>query len=77
MPLIPRTTSIPYTADVLDRMSCDTPGCDHTAHDGGLFFHGACHPSAALNAHYQDGVVAMTCAVCKLPVADVRVARAF
>lgn len=59
----------------LDRMGCDSPGCDHTAHEG-LVFHPACHPGTPTWAEYSamTGAVTLRCAVCAADVARIAVA---
>jgi hypothetical protein len=59
----------------LDDMTCQSPGCDHTAHDG-MFLHSACHPTAATWAEYQPktGLLRVTCAACDELLAEIAVA---
>ena len=60
----------------LDGMGCTTEGCDHSAHDGGLYFHGRCHPGAGNNVQYKGGLLDITCKQCKKRVALIAVAEA-
>ena len=69
-----------YRAD-LDRLAaggCQSPGCDHSAHDNTVFLHARCHPSAPTYCSYEagSGVLRITCSVCRKPVASVAVASA-
>jgi len=58
----------------LDEATCSAPGCDHTAHDDGLWLHAACHPDQPVQAFYLDGVIEMQCAICGRMVVRVEVA---
>lgn len=48
----------------LDKVTCATPGCDHSSHDSGMFFHGKCHPQSPAWVEYRDGLIHVTCAIC-------------
>lgn len=57
----------------LDRMTCQTPGCNHSSHDG-MFFHGRCHVQSPTWAEYKDGNLTVTCAECKSVICVIAVA---
>lgn len=59
----------------LDRMGCTAPDCKHE-NDDKLYFHGRCHPNAAVEALYtkETGEIWITCAVCHTMIAQVAVA---
>jgi hypothetical protein len=64
------------TRQELDRVSCDEPDCDHTAHDG-LYLHGNCHPSEPTWAVYNavSGTLTIECAVCGNDIIRIAVAE--
>jgi hypothetical protein len=55
---------------------CQSPGCTHEDH-GTLFLHGRCHLDADVEVSYtkDSGEVLVACAVCKLEIARIAVAR--
>jgi hypothetical protein len=59
----------------LDQAACGTPGCDHTAHGGGLVFHSQCHPSRPTWASYQSGVLTFRCSKCDQLIVQIAVAE--
>jgi len=65
----------PLTADQLDGMQCSTPGCNCGAHDGEMFIHAKCHPSADMEVcyHFTTGQMDIICADCKKLVVSVAV----
>ena len=63
----------PLTREQLDQAHCSTPGCTHGDH-GPLYLHGRCHPNAATQAVYENGVLTITCARCQKVVTQVAVA---
>jgi len=63
----------PLYREDLDGMRCDIPGCSH-AHEGPIYLHGQCHPSAGCRASYADGVLTVRCRACKAPIAAIAVA---
>lgn len=65
----------PLVVEQLDRMMCDSPGCDHKSHDG-LWLHPACHPGAGTNILYRFGALHIECKRCKRSVADIKVGSA-
>jgi hypothetical protein len=58
----------------LDQAQCNSPDCDHSGHDGGLYLHGSCHPNAQLAAYYENGVLTLLCADCDAVVVQIAVA---
>jgi hypothetical protein len=65
----------PLTRQQLDRLGCDTPGCDHTAHDG-LILHSNCHPDTPTWAEYNAnaGTLTIRCAECNHRIVRIAVA---
>lgn len=57
----------------LDPMHCQTPGCDHAAHDG-LYLVSRCHPRAGASVMYHDGTMFVTCRICGKDIASIAVA---
>jgi hypothetical protein len=62
----------PLTRRELDGLSCMTPGCDHTTHDGLVLF-GRCHPRAPTVVQYRNGVVRVMCWECRALIAAIAV----
>jgi hypothetical protein len=54
---------------------CSVPGCTRTRHDGEIWLHSRCHPSAPTWACYRGGRLRIECARCKRPIATIKVAR--
>jgi hypothetical protein len=72
---MPRT--LPLTRPELDIMGttgCQQPGCHDHLHDRGFWFQARCHPSAGLEAHYCDGVLALLCLRCHRLISSIAVA---
>jgi hypothetical protein len=65
----------PLTRQDLDRVGCEKPGCDHTAHDG-LYLHSHCHPGHPTWTHYSavSGTITIECAECDQPIVRIAVA---
>lgn len=59
------TDTKPLTRADLDPLGCETPGCDHTAHDG-LVLHSNCHPETPTwtSYHANSGTIHVECAQC-------------
>ena len=73
---MPRIT--PLTRPELEIMvatGCQNPGCHHQMHDRGLGWQARCHPSAGLEAHYCDGVLALSCLRCHRPISFIAVSE--
>lgn len=58
----------------LDQAQCSMPACTHTAHDQPLTLSGGCHVGAPVHAAYADGLLRVSCAVCRRFICSVRVA---
>lgn len=56
---------------------CDVPGCDHTDHDGTLFFRGRCHPTGKIDVSYTYGTgkVKVACRECGQNIGIIEVAE--
>ena len=65
-------TAAVLTRQQLDTLSCATPGCDHTTHDG-LILSARCHSRRGVQAKYQDGILTFTCGICGSFIAKVAV----
>lgn len=65
----------PLTRQQLDRLGCDNPGCDHTAHDG-LILHSNCHPDTPTWTEYNAnaGTLTIRCAECDHRIVRIAVA---
>jgi hypothetical protein len=65
----------PLTRADLDRVTCDKPGCDHTAHDG-LYLHSHCHPETPTWSYYSGvaGTIRIECAECGHVIVNIAVA---
>lgn len=64
------------TLDVAQCETCRTEGDKKHSHNTqALWLHGRCHPESPTWAFYKDGVVTVTCARCKLLVAEIQVAE--
>ena len=64
---------LPLTRRQLDTMTCMEPGCDHTAHDGGLTFRSVCHTRTPTWCEYRDGVLTVSCALCHKVITQIAV----
>lgn len=64
----------PLTRRELDHMKCGNPACADT-HGSEMYLHAGCHVRAGLTVHYEDGVLTITCRLCKRGVARVAVAE--
>jgi hypothetical protein len=65
----------PLTRRELDAQTCDTPGCDHSTHDGdGLYLTGRCHAGAPTQVLYRDGTLTLRCYVCRADIVYIAVA---
>jgi hypothetical protein len=53
------------------------PGCNHSEHDGTVFFHQKCHPGGKVEVSYTQGggQLKITCTRCGRRIALVSVAR--
>lgn len=61
----------------LEKMGCQSPGCDHQGHGGEPFhFHPRCHPGAGADVAYIKGrgFLSLVCHKCKKPVVEIEVA---
>lgn len=65
----------PLTRKELDHLECGNPNCT-TKHESGdgLAFHSRCHPGAAVETWYQNGVLTLRCKRCSFLVAHIQVA---
>jgi hypothetical protein len=59
----------------LDRTQCETPDCDHTAHDS-LYLHSHCHPETPTWSIYNavSGTLRIECAACGNEIVRIAVA---
>jgi hypothetical protein len=64
----------PLTQRELNSVGCETPGCDHTTHDG-LYLHSNCHPEMPTWTHYNavSGTLRIECALCGHPIVRIAV----
>lgn len=61
----------PLTRKVLDKLTCQSPGCAHESHDG-LVLHGRCHIKAPSIARCSlSGVVTISCLTCEQLIVEV------
>ena len=51
----------------MDETHCQNPECD-CGGDGPMFINQRCHPNAALEAFWYEGVVYIRCAKCERPI---------
>lgn len=58
--------------DILDKAGCDKEGCSCTG--GPIYMHGRCHPQAAVQAYYYQGIMFIECAECRTPIVPIQVA---
>jgi len=68
-----RPKPVPLTQNDLDKMGCAAEGCDHTNHDGGMFFHPRCHVGSPTWCVYIDGELRVSCSECGQLVARIAV----
>jgi len=65
-----------HQMDDLAARGCQTPGCTHEAHAGGLYLNQRCHPGAGVRVQYADDAHPEPCAAvlvlhCQRCAADV------
>ena len=61
----------PLTRQILDKLTCQVPGCTHDRHEG-LVLHARCHVEAPSTARYwPSGIVEVSCLVCDRLVVEV------
>lgn len=64
-------TREPLTRKVLDKLTCQVPGCTHERHEG-LVLHGRCHTGTPSTARYRvSGVVEISCLACDQRIAEI------
>lgn len=64
------------TRELLDRLRCTNPHCDHK-HGGVFNLIAPCHPRAGLDVSYnqETGRLSLECHRCKVEIAQIEVAR--
>lgn len=68
--------SEPLSRAELDRMKCDTPGCNATEHDHGpMSLLSRCHPEGGVAAFYARGVLSIACHSCGKLIVELFIAE--